>query len=148
MSGVRTQRVMAAIGGALVLLLSACGGQEAGPTPKQGGEPGPDALPLKLNALTADQCFLAPDQQQPKECEKYVTELGNTAAQVRARAGVKDVPLSKLADQLDKGVKAYRDNTCNTVDKPGNGPCTQAVADIAAALNAIKTSVNSQPSPS
>jgi hypothetical protein len=139
---------MAAIGGALVLLLSACGGNEAGPTPKQGGTPGPDALPLKLTALTADQCFLKPDQQQPKGCEKYVTELGNTAAQVRQRAGVKDVQLAKLADQLDKAVGAYRGNTCNTVDKPGNGPCTQAVSDIAAALNAIKTSVDSQPTTS
>jgi len=136
---------MAAIGGALVLLLSACGGHEAGPTPKQGGSAGPDALPVKLNALTADQCFLSPDQQSPKGCEKYVTEIGNTAAQVRARAGVKNVPLGQLADQLDKGVKAYRDNTCNTVGTPGNGPCTRAVSDIAATLTAIKSSVDSQP---
>jgi hypothetical protein len=129
----------------LVLVLSGCGSNGAGPTPTgPTRDEGPDALPLKLKALTADQCFLAPAQQRPKTCEKYVTELGNTAAQVRQRAGAKDQPLSNLADQLDTAVNAFRSNNCITVDTPGNGPCTQSISDIATALQAIKTRVNGQ----
>jgi hypothetical protein len=129
----------------LVLVLSGCGsnGTVTAPTGQTQSE-GPDTLPLKLKALTADQCFLAPSQQRPKSCEKYVTELGNTAAQVRKRAGAKDKPLSNLADQLDTAVNAFRSNNCLTVDTPGNGPCTQAISDIATALQAIKTRVNGQ----
>ena len=126
-------------------MLSGCGSNQAGPTPTgQTRDAGPDTLPLKLNALTADQCFLAPAQQGPKTCEKYVTELGNTAAQVRNRAGATDQPLTKLADQLDAAVGAFRSHTCTTVETPGNGPCTQAISDIATALQAIKTKVKGQ----
>lgn len=139
---------MAVIGGVLVLVLSGCGSNEAGPTPSGATrDEGPDALPLKLKALTADQCFLAPAAQPPKTCEKYVTELGNTAAQVRKRAGAKDQPLATLADQLDVGVNAFRSNNCITVPTPGNGPCTQAITDIATALQAVKTRVNGQATP-
>ena len=60
------RRFPVAVGGALlVLVLSGCG-TEAGPTPKQGGEPGPDALPTKLAALTVDQCYASPRTQLPE----------------------------------------------------------------------------------
>jgi len=76
------RRFPVAIGGALlVLVLSGCG-NEAGPAPKRGGEPGPDALPTKLTALTVDQCYASPRTQLPKGCEKYVTELGSVPGEL------------------------------------------------------------------
>jgi hypothetical protein len=136
---------MTAIVGVLVLVLSACGGNETGPAPTNPTqEPGPDPLVLKVDALSVDQCFLVPEQQQPKGCEKYVTQLGNTAAMVRDRAGSTDVRLATLADQLDKAVSAYRGNACDTVVTAGPGPCTQALSDISSSLQAIKTRVDNQ----
>jgi hypothetical protein len=136
---------MAALGGALVLVLSACGGNGASsaPTP-QAPAPGPDALPIKLRALTVDECFLSPDRQVPKGCEKYVTQLGNTAGSVRRRAGGNDPRLTALADEIDKAVSAYRSHSCNTVSAPGNGPCTQALSDLARILGEIQTAVTRQ----
>jgi hypothetical protein len=129
----------------LVLVLSACGGNETGPAPTNPTqEPGPDPLLLKVDALSTDQCFLVPEQQRPKGCEKYVTQLGNTAAMVRSRAGSKDTRLAMLGDQLDKAVSDYRGNACNTVETAGKGPCTQALSDISTSLDAIKTRVNNQ----
>jgi hypothetical protein len=129
----------------LVLVLSGCGSNEAGPAPTNPTqEPGPDPLLLKVEALSADQCFLIPEQQRPKGCEKYVTELGNTAAMVRKRAGSKDTHLATLANQLDKAINAYRGSACNTVETSGKGPCTQALSDISTTLDAIKTRVNNQ----
>jgi hypothetical protein len=137
--------VLAAVGGALVLALSACGGAATSPSPaSQTPDQGPDTLPIKLNALSADQCFLSPDMQAPKGCEKYVTELGNTSRTVRQRAGSQDQRLSALADELDKAVGAYRSNACNTVSSPGNGPCTQALTDIATTLGSMRTAVARQ----
>jgi hypothetical protein len=105
-------------------------------------DPGPDALPIKLEALTADQCFRSPDRQIPKGCEKYVTELGNTAASVRKRAGDQDPQLVALADRLDRFVGAYRTTGCGTIGTPGSGPCTQALADMAATLGDIRAAVD------
>jgi hypothetical protein len=137
--------VLAAVGGALVLALSGCGGAATGPTPaSQAPDQGPDTLPIKLNALSADECFLSPDMQAPKGCEKYVTELGNTARSVRQRAGSQDQRLASLADEVDKAVGAYRSHACNTVSSPGNGPCTQALTDIASTLSSIRTAVAQQ----
>jgi len=137
------RRFPVAIGGALLLvLLSGCG-SEAGPTPKQGGEPGPDALPTKLDALSADLCYRSPQTQLPKGCEKYVTELGGTAGTVRKRAGETDKALSAQADALDRGIAAFRGASCTTVPTPG-GACTQALTDIATAVTTIKNLVKSQ----
>jgi len=91
-------RFPVAIGGALlVMVLSGCG-NEAGPTPKQGGEPGPDALPTKLDALTVDQCYASPRTQLPKGCEKYVTEVGNVPGTARKRAADRDPRLAAEAE--------------------------------------------------
>ncbi|MEC3979742.1 hypothetical protein [Amycolatopsis sp. H20-H5] len=139
----RTRRSLVALGGALILVLSGCGGNEAGPKPKQGGEPGPDALPIKLTALTADECYLSPAQQLPKGCEKYVTELSNTAGQVRKRAGDTDPRLSAQADALTRGVSAFRSASCTTQAAPG-GACTQALTDLSSTLTAIQNLVKKQ----
>jgi hypothetical protein len=127
----------------LVLVLSGCG-SEAGPTPKQGGAPGPDALPTKLAALTADQCYASPRTQLPKGCEKYVTELGNVPGAARKRAGDKDPQLVTEADGLAKAVGAFRGAGCTTVAEPG-GACTQTLVDIAAALSGLKKQVDARP---
>jgi hypothetical protein len=128
------------------LVLSGCNGQEAGPKPKQGGAPGPDALPIKLSALTADECYLNPATQLPKGCEKYVTELSNTAGQARKRAGDTDPQLSAQSDALTKAVSAFRSSSCTTEAKTG-GPCTQALTDIASSLTAIQNLVKKQATP-
>lgn len=128
----------------LVLVLSGCG-NEAGPTPKQGGgEPGPDALPTKLDALTTDQCFASPRTQLPKGCEKYVTELGGVPGAARKRADDGDPQLVAQADGLDHAIAAFRGAGCTTVPDPG-GPCTQALVDIAAALDGLKKHVDARP---
>lgn len=133
---------MAVVLGVLVLGLSGCD-SEAGPkTAPVAGNAGPDALPIKLDALTADDCFLSPAVQPPKGCEKFVTELGNTAGSVRERGlADKDQQLGVQADRLDRAVAAYRSNACNTVTTTGNGPCGDALSDIAGALNLIKTDI-------
>ena len=132
------------MGGALlVLVLSGCG-NEAGPTPKQGGEPGPDALPTKLAALTADQCYASPRTQLPKGCEKYVTEVANVPGTARKRADDRDPRLVTEADKLDTAIKAFRGAGCTTVPDPG-GPCTQALVDVAAALDGLKKQVAARP---
>ncbi|WP_439386475.1 hypothetical protein [Amycolatopsis lexingtonensis] len=130
-------------GAVLVLVLSGCG-SEAGPTPKQGGEPGPDALPTKLDALTADQCYASPRTQLPKGCEKYVTEVGNVPGAARKRADDRDPQLVAEADRLDTAVKAFRSAGCTTVPDAG-GPCTQALVDVAAALSGLKKQVDARP---
>jgi hypothetical protein len=132
------------VGGALlVLVLSGCG-NEAGPTPKQGGEPGPDALPTKLAALTADQCYASPRTQLPKGCEKYVTEVANVPGTARKRADDRDPQLVAEADKLDTAIKAFRGAGCTNVPDPG-GPCTQALVDVAAALSGLKKQVEARP---
>jgi hypothetical protein len=137
---------MAVVIGALVLLLSGCGGNEAGPkVARPAGDPGPDALPIKLNALTVDDCFLSPSLQIPKGCEKYVTELGGTVNTLRDRATTsKDPKLNDEADGLSKAVAAYRSNSCDTVTASGNGPCKNALVDIAGTLAVIKANVLKQ----
>lgn len=128
-----------------MLVLSGCD-SEAGPkTAPQAQDPGPDALPVKLIALTADDCFRSPGSQPPKGCEKFVTELGNTAGSVRERGlADKNQQLGVQADRLDKAVAAYRSNSCNTVTTTGNGPCGDALTEIAGALNLIKNEIQKQ----
>ncbi|SFW42587.1 hypothetical protein [Amycolatopsis australiensis] len=141
------RRFPVAVGGALlVLVLSGCG-NEAGPTPKQGGEPGPDALPTKLDALTVDQCYASPRTQLPKGCEKYVTEVGNVPGAARKRANDRDPRLVAEADKLQTAVGEFRGAGCTTVPDAG-GPCTQALVDIAAALSGLKKQVDAEPTTS
>lgn len=138
----RTRKTLAVL--ALGLVLAGCGGEEAGPTPKGGGVAAdPQALATKLRAYTADTCYTAPEQQVPKGCEKYVTELGGTVGMVREQAGTKHPELGKLADGLDKAVAAYRAPHCETVLQPGN-PCSPALRDIATSLRDIQQDIDTQ----
>ncbi|MET8998969.1 hypothetical protein [Amycolatopsis sp. NPDC004169] len=134
-----------AVGGALLVLVLAGCGNEAGPTPpRQGGEPGPDALPTKLDALTVDQCYASPRTQLPKGCEKYVTEVGNVPGAARKRADDRDPQLTAEAARLDQAVGEFRSAGCTTVPAAG-GPCSQALVDIAAALSGLKKQVDARP---
>ncbi|NKQ57860.1 hypothetical protein HFP15_33865 [Amycolatopsis sp. K13G38] len=130
---------------ALALVLAGCG-NEAGPTPQGGGPQQadtPEALATKLRVYTTDQCFLTPDTQLPKGCQKYVTELASTVGMVRAQAGSKHPNLIPLADALDKHVGEYRDAHCDSVATPGN-PCSQTLTEIANTLRDIKQIVDTQ----
>ncbi len=140
---VRTRSSLVALG-VLALVLTGCS-TEAGPKARPGaGDPGPDALPTKLDALSADACFTGPQTQLPKGCEKYVTEVGNTAGSVHklAKAGkTVNQPLDRDATALDQAVGAFRQAGCTTVPTPG-GACTQALVSISAALTEAKQKVN------
>jgi hypothetical protein len=138
-TGVHTRKTL--VIGALALVLTACSGQEAGPTPQGGGQTaGPDVLGIKLDALTTDQCYLSPTTEAPRGCAKFVTELGSTIGTVR-QAG-----LTVSADNLSRAVDAYRGASCESVSAPGN-PCSQTLSDIAATLTTIKQRLSS-PTPS
>ncbi|MGW4483553.1 hypothetical protein ACWEOE_06910 [Amycolatopsis sp. NPDC004368] len=143
----RTRSSLVALGGVLLTLTLAGCGSEAGPTPGPNpGTPGPDALPIKLDALSADACYTSPQTQLPKGCEKYVTEVSGTAGAVHARAAAGktvDVALEHAAAALDQGVGAFRGAGCTTVPTAG-GPCTQALITISGALTSVKTLVNQQ----
>ncbi|WP_344858874.1 hypothetical protein [Amycolatopsis ultiminotia] len=132
--------------GVLALVLTGCS-HEAGPTPGPNpGTPGPDALPIKLDALSADACYRSPQTQLPSGCEKYVTEAGGTVGSVhqRAQAGkTVDRPLDAEATALDQAVNAFRGAGCTTVPSPG-GACTKALTDIATAITAVKKQVDRQ----
>ncbi|HKS46028.1 MAG TPA: hypothetical protein VJT49_13130 [Amycolatopsis sp.] len=132
-----TRRTLAI--GALAFVLAGCGGQEAGPTPRGGGQAtSPDALAVKLTALTTDECYRTPARQLPKGCQKYVTELSSTAGMVRAQAG-----LTASADGLAKEIDDYRSAHCDTVPTPGN-PCSETLSRIADTLREIKLRVDTQ----
>ncbi|WP_246257278.1 hypothetical protein [Amycolatopsis anabasis] len=135
------RRILVAAGGALVLMLAGCS-NEAGPKPgRPAPDPGPEALQVKLDALAVDPCFVAPEKQKPKGCEKYVTQLANTALTARKLAGTRNPGLAAQADQLDKAVATYRDKGCNAAEDPGTAPCGPALTDMSAALRAIKASL-------
>ncbi len=128
---------------ALALMLAGCG-SEAGPTPKGGGvATDPAALATKLRVYTADTCFTAPEQQTPRGCQKYVTELGGSIGMIREQAGAKHPNLNTLADSLDKAIAAYRGPHCDTVATPGN-PCSPALREIATSLRDIKQVIDTQ----
>ncbi|WP_020662484.1 hypothetical protein [Amycolatopsis benzoatilytica] len=139
----RTRSSLVALG-VLALVLTGCS-TEAGPKARPGaGDPGPDALPTKLEALSADSCFTAPQSQRPSGCEKYVTEVGNASGSVHklAKSGKTiNQPLDDDATAIDRAVGAFRGAGCTTVAQVGGG-CTKALSDISLALTEVKQKVN------
>ncbi|NIH85434.1 hypothetical protein [Amycolatopsis granulosa] len=130
--------------GAVALVLAGCS-NEAGPTPKGsvGQATSPYALSVKLDAITTDGCFREPAGSTPRGCAKYVTELGSVPGLAREQAGTKHPDLVATANDLDKGIGAYRDNHCDTVPQPG-GACTTALTAIADSLRSAKQLVDTQ----
>ncbi|MFE5566719.1 hypothetical protein ACFQ68_17155 [Amycolatopsis japonica] len=121
---------------ALLLVLSGCGSAEVPVKVRPTQSTGPDVLPIKLKALTTDQCYLAPGTESPKGCQKYVTELSSAAGTIRKRRP----DLSSHADVLDRPIAAFRAANCQDVTAPG-GPCGQALGDMATALTSVKSLV-------
>jgi hypothetical protein len=131
-------RVVPAVVGAL-LLFSACS-SEAGPAPKRAAQdPGPGALRVKLEALTADSCYTEPEKQDPPGCEKYVTQLGSVPATARGFAGIDSPELTEHADALATAITAYRSDSCYTPAGTGVDACSAALVDIADALKGVQS---------
>lgn len=120
----------------LLLVLGGCGSGEVPVTVRPTQSVGPDVLPIKLKALTTDQCYLTPGTESPKGCQKYVTELSSAAGSIRKRRP----DLSSHADILDRPISAFRTANCQDQAAPG-GPCGQALADMSAALTSVKSLV-------
>ncbi|WP_414935653.1 hypothetical protein [Amycolatopsis sp. cmx-11-51] len=127
---------MRAILACLLLLLGGCGSGEVPVTVKPTQSTAPDVLPIKLKALTTDQCYLAPGTESPKGCQKYVTELSGAAGGIRKRRP----DLSSHADALDRPISAFRTTNCQDQPAPG-GPCGQALGAMSAALTSVKSLV-------
>ncbi|MEV6909983.1 hypothetical protein [Amycolatopsis sp. NPDC051071] len=120
----------------LLLVLGGCGSGEVPVTVKPTQSTGPDVLPIKLKALTTDQCYLAPGTESPKGCQKYVTEVSGAAGNVRKRRP----DLSADADALDRPISVFRTTNCQDQAAPG-GQCTQALVDMSAALTTVQSLV-------
>ena len=125
----------------LLLALAACG--ETGT--RVPAEVNAASLRTKLGAQTTDQCFLQPARQLPEGCEKYVTQLGGVVGSVDELA-LRDPALAEPGRALRAGIDAYRANACGTSGEPG--PCQKALSDIAAAVDAVKTRLDTTASTS
>lgn len=128
-----------ALAGLLLVVLSACS-REAGPTPQgPGDDPGPDALRVKLNALTVDVCYRTPTEIDPPSCQKYVTQLASVPGTAREFARGDHPELAEAANALEKSIRAYRGNGCGTGGRPD--ACTESLVDMAEALGNVESGV-------
>lgn len=130
----------------LILTLAACS-EEAGPTPEQQQpeDPGPEALHVKLDALTADECFRLRDEMQPPDCEKYITQVANVPDRARDYAGTEHPDLREAADDLDSGIADYRNHKCDREENADASACSAAIDDVADAVAAVKAEVEQLP---
>ncbi|WP_019816622.1 hypothetical protein [Saccharomonospora saliphila] len=134
-------RRTSAVAVALLLALTACS-REAGPVPEgQGQDPGPGALDVKLEAITSDDCYRAPTEVYPPNCEKYVTQLANVPGTARDFADRHPV-LGEHARELDAGIRAYRANECTTSEADA---CATALSDIASAVESLRAELSALP---
>lgn len=142
MFDVRITRITAALVGVVLLALAGCS-REAGPMPEQQPQdPGPGALAVKLDALSADECFRSPAAVPPPNCEKYVTQVASIPGTVRGFADAGGAALTEAANDLAAGVAAYRSNGCA---QGGGQECAGALTEIATALEAVRTQVSALP---
>ncbi len=91
-------------------------------------------LRTKLRALMSDPCHRQPTQQQPQSCEKFITQLGNTASTVAATARAGQPDLAEPAGRMQDGITAYRDARCHTDSSASDQVCGTALSDLAAAV--------------
>ncbi|TQJ04815.1 hypothetical protein [Amycolatopsis cihanbeyliensis] len=133
--------VQVAVAGTLLALLAGCG-SEAGPTPERPApDPGPGALRVKLEALAVDQCYLAPTEQDPPGCEKYVTQLGSIPGAAEKYAGEAHPDLAEHGRELERGIQDYRAHACYTAGGADEPECPKALADMATALHEVQRSL-------
>ncbi len=109
----------------------------------QGQDPGPAALDVKLEAITGDDCFRAPGEVSPPNCEKYITQLSTVPGTARGFTGA-GPGLAEAADDLDAGVRAYRTNGCAGGASSGDA-CATALTDVRAAVQTLRTELSALP---
>ncbi|WP_167176391.1 hypothetical protein [Saccharomonospora amisosensis] len=127
---------------AALLTIAGCS-REAGPMPEQQPQdPGPGALTVKLNALSADECFRSPESVPAPNCEKYVTQVASVPETARRFVDAAGSQLNRAANELASGIAAYRDNGCA---QGGGQSCSTALTDIATALEAVRREVSALP---
>ncbi|MGH3431989.1 MAG: hypothetical protein ACRDQB_04045 [Thermocrispum sp.] len=117
------------------LVLAGCG---------QAAEVEPVDLPslrTKLHALTSDPCHSEPRERPPYACEKYVTQLANTARTVSAAGRVNQTALRDPGRRMTSAVRAFNRGGCDNERPKSDAACytaletiAQAVADVEAEL--------------
>lgn len=131
------------VAGVVVLITLASCGQAEEPSP---GKPPADPVPLeslriKLRALMSDPCYREPSAQRPHGCEKFVTQLANTASSARqtARAGHPD--LTAPVERMDRSVTAYRSGGCGDPEPRNEAACVGALTELASAMDDFEEAV-------
>lgn len=98
---------------------------------------------MKLEALSVDPCFRSPARLPAQDCQKYVTQLGSIPGTARGYAGSDHPRLVDAANDLEKGIGAYRGHHC---DRGGDANvCATALTDISTALQQMKPQVAALP---
>lgn len=95
------------------------------------------SLRTKLHALTADPCHSDPRAQPPSGCEKYVTQLGNTARTVTL-AAQGNPALKDPGVRMTRGVNAYRKGGCKSKQPRSERDCYAALNAIAEAVEDVE----------
>ncbi|GAB2753293.1 hypothetical protein [Amycolatopsis magusensis] len=142
--GVRIRRSTLALFAAGLLALAGCGSEEPRSAQPKPGEVSPEALLTKANALTADPCFRAPEQQKYWLCEKYVTQLGSFTGTVNKLAET-FVALREPGQQLRTGIDAYRGAGCEAETAPEPAVCLRHLDQLKTGLDTVRTRLRDAP---
>jgi hypothetical protein len=131
---VNLRRVVLLVPVALLCLTTACG-SELGPTQKPAVKVGPELgdLQVKLRALQDDQCQTVAVDTVYRECDRFVTEVVNLSAGIKAsttrtpRAG----DISAAVDKLAGAGADFQQNQCAAAGHaPSAAPCTRDLTTV------------------
>ncbi|SNR38907.1 hypothetical protein SAMN06265360_104181 [Haloechinothrix alba] len=126
-----------------VLALPACGQASQVPDEIDDHVPGRiDVLDTKIDALRDDPCHTEPAQREPRDCEKFVTQLGNTAGTMREIARDEHERLAGHAERLAARVADYRDHRCGTAQPAEEDVCVDALVDLADTLDEVRSELD------
>lgn len=131
------------VAGVVVLIsLAACGqGEERSPV-RPPADPVPlETLRVKLRALMSDPCYREPSAQRPEGCEKFVTQLDNTASSARQTARAGYPRLAAPVHRMDKSITAYRAGRCGDPEPRSEESCVRALTELAAAMDDFRDAV-------
>lgn len=95
-------------------------------------------LDLKLNALMSDTCHSDPESQPPHACEKYVTQLANTANTVAAAARTGFPRLAAPAREMTEQIDQYRNGGCRSSSPASEQACWDSLTKLADALGDVE----------
>lgn len=132
MRAIRHRVAAAGLAALAVLLPAGCG---------SGAEDEPVDLPslrVKVHALTADPCHAQPREQLPYACEKYVTQMANTARTVVAAGRVNQVALRDPGRRMTRAVKDFNAGDCDNEKPKSDAACYTALEAIAAAVQDVE----------